>query len=82
MGLALLGVLLWDPWASLSAGFWLSFAAVAGIAYLLAGRLGSIRKLVSFVRVQWGLPLLLAPLALGLFDRAPWLASLVRRRSV
>lgn len=35
---ALLAVLLWDPMAVLAPGFWLSFGAVALIAYALSGR--------------------------------------------
>jgi competence protein ComEC len=36
--LALLAVLLWDPLSVLSAGFWMSFGAVAVIIYALSGR--------------------------------------------
>ncbi|MBB3210784.1 competence protein ComEC [Herbaspirillum sp. Sphag1AN] len=39
--LALAAVLLFDPWALLWPGFWLSFAAVALILYASAGRVGS-----------------------------------------
>lgn len=38
--IALLGVLLPDPWAVLSPGFWLSFGAVALIFYVTAHRVG------------------------------------------
>jgi competence protein ComEC len=38
--IALLGVLLPDPWAVLSPGFWLSFGAVALILYVTAHRIG------------------------------------------
>jgi competence protein ComEC len=37
--MALFVVILLDPWAVLSAGFWLSFGAVAAIFYVTAGRL-------------------------------------------
>jgi competence protein ComEC len=40
LGIALLGVLIPDPWAVLSPGFWLSFGAVALILYVTAYRLG------------------------------------------
>ena len=36
--LALLAVLILDPWAGLSPGFWLSFGAVAVILYVVTGR--------------------------------------------
>lgn len=39
LALALLVVILFDPWAVISAGFWLSFLAVAVIAYALNGRI-------------------------------------------
>ncbi len=40
LSIALLGVLIPDPWAVLSAGFWLSFGAVALILYVTAHRIG------------------------------------------
>ena len=40
LSFALLGVLIPDPWAVLSAGFWLSFGAVALILYVTAQRIG------------------------------------------
>lgn len=40
LAIALLGVLLPDPWAVLSPGFWLSFGAVALILYVTAYRIG------------------------------------------
>ncbi|MEO8331940.1 MAG: DNA internalization-related competence protein ComEC/Rec2, partial [Gallionella sp.] len=39
LGIALLGVLIPDPWAVLSPGFWLSFGAVALILYVSAYRI-------------------------------------------
>ncbi len=39
LGIALLGVLIPDPWAVLSPGFWLSFGAVALIFYVTAHRI-------------------------------------------
>ena len=44
LAIALLGVLLPDPWAVLSAGFWLSFGAVALILYVTAYRLGNTER--------------------------------------
>jgi len=40
LSIALLGVLIPDPWAVMSAGFWLSFGAVALILYVTAHRIG------------------------------------------
>lgn len=41
LNIALLGVLIPDPWAVLSAGFWLSFCAVTLILYVTAHRIGA-----------------------------------------
>ena len=62
LALALLVVVVWDPLAVLSAGFWLSFAAVAIIFYLFTARLRRPGRLRSWWRIQWGIGLLLAPL--------------------
>ena len=40
LGIAILGVLIPDPWAVLSPGFWLSFGAVALILYTTSHRIG------------------------------------------
>jgi len=40
LSIALLGVLIPDPWAVMSPGFWLSFGAVAIILYVTAHRVG------------------------------------------
>ncbi|MDO9052843.1 MAG: DNA internalization-related competence protein ComEC/Rec2, partial [Gallionella sp.] len=45
LGIALLAVLLADPWAALSPGFWLSFGAVALILYATAHRIGRVFRL-------------------------------------
>lgn len=39
LGIALLGVLIPDPWAVMSPGFWLSFGAIALILYVTAHRI-------------------------------------------
>ncbi|MDF5984335.1 ComEC/Rec2 family competence protein [Pseudomonas aeruginosa] len=61
-------VLLVEPLASLQAGFWLSFLAVALLLWLFAGRLGRWRWWAAWGRAQWGMALGLAMplLALGL----------------
>jgi competence protein ComEC len=64
LALALAVVLLFDPWAVLSPGFWLSFGAVALIFYVATGE----RSLAGqWLRVQWAITLGLAPAALFLF---------------
>ncbi|MBA4741779.1 MAG: ComEC/Rec2 family competence protein, partial [Azoarcus sp.] len=65
--LALAAVLVFDPWAVLSGGFWLSFGAVAVIALVASGRLGQRGALHSAVRIQLAITLALAPVLLALF---------------
>ncbi len=81
LALALLAVLIVDPWAVLAAGFWLSFGAVGLIFYLSqgwtareagpgvdAGRAGRFAFwLMQWGRVQWGITAGLAPATLLLF---------------
>ncbi|MDF9620724.1 DNA internalization-related competence protein ComEC/Rec2 [Pseudomonas entomophila] len=66
--LALLGVLLVEPLASLLPGFWLSFAAVAVLVLCFSARLGAWRPWQAWTRAQWVIAVGLLPvlLALGL----------------
>ena len=64
---ALAVVVLIDPWASLSAGFWLSFMAVAALFYAGAGRLRPPRWWRAWALTQWVASLALLPLLLMLF---------------
>lgn len=64
--LALNGLLLAEPLASLQAGFWLSFAAVALLALVFAGRLGAWPWWQAWWRAQWSMALGLLPLMLAL----------------
>lgn len=66
--IALNAVLLVEPLASLQAGFWLSFAAVAVLLLVFAGRLGAWSWWRSWGRAQWAMAVGLLPamLALGL----------------
>jgi len=66
---ALLVVLLLDPWAVLSPGFWLSFGAVALIFYVTAHRLSRPHWLVEYGRVQWAMMIGLIPPLLALFQQ-------------
>lgn len=68
LALALLGVLVVDPWGVLSAGFWLSFGAVAVILFLLGGRIGAAGGWRAAVRVQLGITLATLPVLLALFQ--------------
>ncbi|MGV3655381.1 MAG: DNA internalization-related competence protein ComEC/Rec2 [Noviherbaspirillum sp.] len=74
--LALAAVVLFDPWAVLWPGFWLSFAAVAAILYATAGRAGKVQAgggwraaLAGAARTQYAVTLGLAPLTVLLFGQ-------------
>lgn len=60
--LALNLVLLAEPLVVLKAGFWLSFGAVALLAWVFAGRLGAWSWWRSWGRAQWSMALGLLPL--------------------
>jgi competence protein ComEC len=66
---ALFAVLLIDPWAVLSAGFWLSFGAMAAILWVTFGRVALPDKLRGWVTVQAAVTLALAPALLLLFQQ-------------
>jgi competence protein ComEC len=81
---ALVAVLLWDPWATLTPGFWLSFGAVGLLLYASVGRLrvaptagwrGRLRDAFrEGAHAQWVVTLGLAPLTLALFQQASLIA--------
>ncbi|WP_220814796.1 DNA internalization-related competence protein ComEC/Rec2 [Pseudomonas paralcaligenes] len=89
LGLAFVLVLLVEPLAVLQAGFWLSFGAVAVLAWVFGGRLGHWPWWRVWWRAQWTLALGLLPLffALGLplslsgplanLVAVPWVSLLV-----
>jgi competence protein ComEC len=76
---ALAGVLLWDPWAPLTPGFWLSFGAVGLLLYAAVGRLGGSAPRGRRARIldalregagaQWVVTLGLVPMTLALFQQ-------------
>ncbi len=71
LALALGGVLLLDPLAVMSSGFWLSFGAVAIILYGLGGRVNGRGGWKDWGRVQWVVTLGLLPLLAFFFHQAP-----------
>jgi competence protein ComEC len=66
---ALMVVLLADPWAVLSPGFWLSFGAVALIFYVTANRLRKQHWLREYGKVQWAMMIGLIPPLLAMFQQ-------------
>jgi competence protein ComEC len=69
LAVALLLVLLLDPWAVLAAGFWLSFGAVALLFYVGSGRLGNVHWLRDWGRAQWAVTIGMLPALLALFQQ-------------
>ena len=66
---ALLAVLVIDPWAILSAGFWLSFGAIAIIMLVTTGRTSKMPWLHNWIHIQWALTIGLVPLLLVMFHQ-------------
>jgi len=71
---ALALVVLVDPWAVVSPGFWLSFGAVALMFYVAAGPAG--HWLWAWGRAQWAITVGLAPLILALFQQVSLVSPL------
>lgn len=70
-------VVLYDPFACLSPGFWLSFAAVAVLLFGMSRRAGKGGLVWRWGRAQWLVALGLLPLLLLLFGRASPAAPVV-----
>jgi competence protein ComEC len=69
LALAALAVLLVDPWAVMSSGFWLSFGAVAAIFFALGARTGHASKWQAAWGEQASVTLAMAPMMLALFQQ-------------
>ncbi len=69
LAIALLAVLIVDPLAVLSAGFWLSFLAVVLIVYSLTARLGKAGYWQGALKIHWITALGLAPVLLFYFQQ-------------
>jgi competence protein ComEC len=68
LAVAVLAVLALDPWAVLSAGFWLSFGAVASIFYVMALRTGRQGRLRGVVLEQLAVTVGMLPMLATLFQ--------------
>lgn len=76
LSVAMFAVLLWDPLAVLSPGFWLSFIAVGLIIYVLAGRLGALKPFWSALKINWATSVGLSPLLLLFFQQVSVISPL------
>ena len=73
LALALTAVILWDPTAVMSAGFWFSFLAVAAIFYVMEAGAGRSRWF-KWGWLQFVIALALLPLSLFLFQQTSLVA--------
>jgi competence protein ComEC len=82
ISVALVAVLIIDPLAVMSAGFWLSFGAVAVILYSATGRLKAPSLLQQLFQVQWWVAVGLMPLALYFFQQVSLVAPIANMLAV
>ena len=82
LALALLAVVVLDPWAVLAAGFWLSFGAVAVILYVSNHRLGRRHWLTEAAQVQWAVTIGLVPALLILFQQVSVVSPLANALAI
>jgi competence protein ComEC len=91
LSIALLLVLLFDPWAVNSPGFWLSFAAVGLIFFVTVGRSRSddngmianlSTRLINASRMQWAVTIGLIPLLLALFQQVSLISPLANALAI
>lgn len=74
LAVALLLVLAFDPMAVMAPGFWLSYAAVAVIVYVVHGERGAVAWWRRLGGIQWAIALGMLPLTLWLFQRVSLVA--------
>lgn len=76
LAVALLLVLVWDPFAVLGTGTWLSFGSVAGILYVCAARRGRVVRWRQGLWVHLAAALVMTPFLLWFFASNPLLSPL------
>ncbi|MGR8930955.1 MAG: DNA internalization-related competence protein ComEC/Rec2 [Gammaproteobacteria bacterium] len=79
---ALLAVVMFDPLAVLSPGFWLSFVAVGLLLYISAGRIGRLIFWREAGKLHVSMAIGLAPLLLAFFQQASLVAPLANAVAV
>ncbi|HIG79276.1 MAG TPA: DNA internalization-related competence protein ComEC/Rec2, partial [Cycloclasticus sp.] len=82
ISVALLAVLMLDPLALMSAGFWLSFGAVAVILYGLIGRMGKPDWIRQLLQIQCWVAIGLMPLGLYFFQQVSLVAPVANMLAV
>lgn len=74
LAICLIIILLIDPFASLSSGFWFSFAIVATIFLVNSVENKTNSKLQSWLKFQLGVTLISIPVSLYLFNSYAWIS--------
>jgi len=82
LAIALIAVLLLDPFAPLAAGFWLSFGAMAAIIFVSEMRLTRRSRLHEAVAVQLAVCAVLVPLTFACFGSISVLGPLVNAAAI
>jgi competence protein ComEC len=77
LSVAMIGVLLIDPFAPLSPGFWLSFGAVAAIFMATSGRLSRPHWSAEYLQLQGAVSVGLLPFLIGAFGSVSLISPLV-----
>ncbi len=82
LAVAGLAVLLYDPLSVMSAGFWLSFAAVAVILFVMHGDRSGKALAWKLGYIQWAIALGMLPLMLAMFQQVSLVAPLANMLAV
>jgi competence protein ComEC len=82
LALALLVVVLLDPWAVIAPGFWLSFSAVAFITYAATHRLKIRHWLTEAAHTQWSVTLGLLPFLILMFGQASLISPIANALAI
>lgn len=82
LSVALWVVLLLDPWAVLTPGLWLSFGAVALLAFGMGGRLRPATAWRAAVQTQWLVTLAFVPILILLFNQVSVVSPLANALAI
>lgn len=82
LSIAMWVVLLLDPWAVLAPGFWLSFGAVAVLAFSMSGRLRVAPWWQSAMQAQWVMTLAFVPVLIMLFNQLALVSPLANALAI
>lgn len=75
-------MLLLDPWAVLAPGFWLSFGAVAILAFAMGGRLRPASGWQNAIHTQWAVTLAFVPVVIMFFNQLSLVSPLANALAI